>query len=75
MILCMIFTSFFLPFACLVTWHTGPRLIVNPDVEPLVGLVARRNAMKLMIGCVIPLQVRVRVGIKLDAAYTRGMKF
>jgi len=31
--------------------------------------------MKQMIGCVIPLQVPVRVGVKLDAAYARRMKF
>jgi len=31
--------------------------MVDPDVKPFVCLVARRNSMKLMIGCVIPLQV------------------
>jgi len=50
--------------------------MVDPDVKPFICLVARRNSiMKLMIGCVVPLQVRVRVGVKLDAAYARRMKF
>jgi len=31
--------------------------------------------MKLMIGCVTPFQVRARVGVNLDAAYTRRMNF
>ena len=49
--------------------------MVDHDVKPFVCLVARRDSMKLMIGCVIPLQVRVRVGVNLDAAYARRMKF
>jgi len=50
--------------------------MVDHDAKPFVCLVAR-DSMKLMIGCVIPLQVRVpvRVGVNLDAAYARRMKF
>jgi len=56
MVLDMIFTSFFpiIPLACLVTWNTGPSLMVDPNVKPFVGLVARKNSMKLITGCVIP---------------------
>jgi len=43
--------------------------MVDPDVKSFVCLVARRNSMKLMIGCVIPIQVRVRAGVNLDTTY------
>jgi len=57
---------FFLPFACLLTWNTGPRLMVDSDVKSLVCLVARRNSMQLIIGYVIQLQVRVGLSVNLD---------
>jgi len=74
MVLDMIFASFFLPFACLLTWNTGPRLMVDSDVKSFVCFVARRNSMRLMIGCFIPFQVHVHVGANLDAAHARRMK-
>jgi len=48
---------FFQPFACLLTWNTGPRLMVDSDVKSFICFVARRNSMRLMIGCFIPFQV------------------
>jgi len=51
--------------------------MVDRNVKPFVCLVARRNSMKMIIGCVIPLQMRVlvRVRVNLDAAHARRMKF
>jgi len=34
--------------------------MVDPDVKSFICFAARRNSMKLMIACVIPIQVRVR---------------
>jgi len=48
--------------------------MVDPDVKPLVCVVARRNSRKLMIGCFIPFLVQVRVGVNLDAADARRLK-
>ena len=52
---------FFPPLACSVTSNTGPRLMADPNAKPLVCLATRKNSMKLIIGCVIPLQVQVHV--------------
>jgi len=65
---------FFQPFACLLTWNTGPRLMVDSDVKSFICFVARRNSMRLMIGCFIPFQVHVHVGVNLDAAHAQRMK-
>ena len=48
--------------------------MVDPNVKSFVCLVARWHSMKLMIGCLMPLQVRVPVSVNLDTAHARRMK-
>jgi len=50
-------------------------LIVDPDIKQVFLFVAKENSMKLIIRCVIPLQVRARAGVNLDVAYAQRMSF
>jgi len=49
--------------------------MANPNVKSFVCLDARRNSMKLMIGCVVPLEVRGCVVVNLETEYARRMGF
>ena len=68
---------FFTPFGWFSSVYYAMRLglIVDPDIKRVLRFIAKKNPMKLIIRCVIPLQVRSHVGGNLDPTYAQRMSF